>query len=307
MSSAPAIAPPAAGIQRGRSRHADRSAKYVFLLPAIIYLLILGVFPLLFSVYMVFASWQGGSREITWVGFDNIQRLMNDNRFWHSLRLTMSYVALAAGLELVLGFMVALALQGASWGKNSLRLLFALPMLLPPIAVSFTWRMLFDFNRGPLNHALENLGLEPVTWLAGQQTAILSLVIVDVWQWTPFVALAVLAAMESLPPELYESATVDGASTWSLLRDITLPLLKPYIVAVVLLRAIDAFKIFDTVFILTGGGPGTATEVLTFYAHVAGFRPFNMGFTATVAWAMVIVMTVIFFFYLRIFRRIQED
>jgi len=307
VSSVPAFAPTGGQPRSGRSGRADRSAKYVFLMPALIYLLLLGVFPLLFSVYMVFASWQGGSREITWVGLDNIQRLMNDGRFWHSFRLTLTYVALAAGLELVLGFLVALALQSAGWGKNSLRLLFALPMLLPPIAVAFTWRMLFDFNRGPLNHALENLGLGQVTWLAGQQTAILSLVIVDVWQWTPFVALAVLAAMESLSPELYESATVDGASSWSLLRDITLPLLKPYIVAVVLLRAIDAFKVFDTVFILTGGGPGTATEVLTFYAHVAGFRPFNMGFTATVAWAMVIAMTVIFFFYLRIFRRIEEN
>jgi multiple sugar transport system permease protein len=112
--------------------------------------------------------------------------------------------------------------------------------------------------------------------------------------------------MESLPPELYEAATVDGGSPWSLLRDITLPLLQPYIVAVVLLRAIDAFKVFDTVFILTGGGPGKATEVLTFYAHVAGFRPFNMGFTATIAWAIVIVMTVVFLFYLRAFRRIEE-
>jgi multiple sugar transport system permease protein len=306
VSSTPAAVPAAFPATPGRLRRSDRNAKYVLLLPAVVYLLLLGLFPLLFSLYMVFGSWQGGAREISWVGLDNIRRLLADARFWNAFRLTITYVAVAAALELLLGLAVALALQNATRGKGGLRLLFALPMLLPPIAVSFTWRMLFDYNRGPLNLGLERLGLEPVTWLAGQQSALFSLIIVDVWQWTPFVALAILAAMESLPPELYEAATVDGASPWSLLRHITLPLLQPYIVAVVLLRAIDAFKVFDTVFILTGGGPGKATEVLTFYAHVAGFRPFNMGFTATIAWAIVIIMTVIFLFYLRAFRRIEE-
>jgi multiple sugar transport system permease protein len=179
-------------------------------------------------------------------------------------------------------------------------------MLLPPIAVSFTWKMLFDYNRGPVNYFLENLGLDRVAWLAGQQSALVSLVVVDLWQWTPFIVLAALAALESLPIELYEAATVDGASRWDLLWQITLPLVQPYLVAIVLLRAIDAFKVFDTIYILTGGGPGTATEMLTFYAYVAGFRPFNMGFTATISWAIVIIMSIIFFLFLRAFRRLEE-
>jgi multiple sugar transport system permease protein len=132
-------------------------------------------------------------------------------------------------------------------------------------------------------------------------------VIVDLWQWTPFIMLAALAALESLPVELYEAATVDGASRWEMLRSITLPLIKPYLVAIVLLRAIDAFKVFDTIYILTGGGPGTATEMLTFYAYVAGFRPFNMGFTATISWAIVIIMSIVFLLFLRAFRRIEES
>ena len=305
-SSTPALAPtarPTAAVRRSR---ADRNAKYVFLLPALVYLLLLGIFPLVFSLYLVFGSWQAGSREISFVGLDNIQSLLGSDRFWGAFWRTLLYVALAAALELGLGFLVALALQAATRGKSTMRLAFALPMMLPPIAVSFTWKMLFDYNKGPLNYFLENVGLEPVTWLAGQRSALLSLIIVDVWQWTPFIALAALAALESLPTELYEAAVVDGGSAWTLLRDITLPLLKPYIVAIVLLRAIDAFKVFDTIYILTGGGPGTATELLTFYAYVAGFRPFNMGFTATIAWAIVIVMTVVFLFYLRAFRRIEE-
>jgi multiple sugar transport system permease protein len=201
---------------------------------------------------------------------------------------------------------VALALQNVTRGKDWMRVAFAFPMLLPPIAVSFTWKMLFDYNRGPVNYFLENLGLDRVAWLAGQQSALVSLVVVDLWQWTPFIVLAALAALESLPIELYEAATVDGASRWDLLWQITLPLVQPYLVAIVLLRAIDAFKVFDTIYILTGGGPGTATEMLTFYAYVAGFRPFNMGFTATISWAIVIIMSIIFFLFLRAFRRLEE-
>jgi multiple sugar transport system permease protein len=306
LSSTPVLAPSIRPTTAARSRQIDRNAKYVFLLPAVAYALLLGIFPLLFSLYMVFGSWQGGARKITWVGLDNIRRLLADPRFWNAFRLTITYVAVAAALELALGFLVALALQNAVRGKTTLRLLFALPMLLPPIAVSFSWRMLFDYNRGPLNFFLAHLGFDRVTWLAGQHSALFSLIVIDVWQWTPFVSLAVLAAMESLPTEMYEAATVDGATAWSLLRDITLPLLQPYIVAVVLLRAIDAFKVFDTVFILTGGGPGKATEVLTFYAESAGFKTFNLGFTATIAWAIVLIMTVIFLFYLRAFRRVEE-
>ena len=306
MSSAqPAIAaqaPPAAASRRA----ADESAKYVFLVPAIAYLLILGIFPLLFSLRLVFGAWNAGQKNITWVGLDNIRRLLADERFWDSFSKTLIYVALAAGLELLIGFAVALALQNVTRGKSWMRVAFAFPMLLPPIAVSFTWKMLFDYNRGPINYLLDQVGLGRVAWLAGQGSALVSLAIVDLWQWTPFILLAALAALESLPVELYEAATVDGASRWDLLRHITLPLVQPYLVAIVLLRAIDAFKVFDTIYVLTGGGPGTATEMLTFYAYVAGFRPFNMGFTATISWAIVIIMTVIFLLFLRAFRRIEE-
>ena len=306
MTTAQSAIPIPAPSRRATRRALDGNAKYVLLLPSIVYLLILGIFPLLFSLRLVFGAWNAGQKNITWVGLDNIQRLLTDDRFWNSFTKTLIFVALCAGLELLIGFAVALALQNVTRGKNWMRVAFALPMLLPPIAVSFTWKMLFDFNKGPVNYFLDAAGLERVTWFAGQTSALVSLVIVDLWQWTPFILLAALAALESLPTELYEAATVDGASRWDTLLHITLPLVRPYLVAIVLLRAIDAFKVFDTIYILTGGGPGTATEMLTFYAYVAGFRPFNMGFTATISWAIVIIMTVIFLLFLRAFRRIEE-
>jgi multiple sugar transport system permease protein len=305
LSSLPALVPATSRTAQPWRARVDQNAKYVFLLPAVVYLLLLGVFPLVFSVYLVFSSWQAGS-GITFVGLDNIRHIAVDARFWHAFGRTVTYVVLAAGLELAIGLLLALSLQAATWGKGALRLVLALPILLPPIAVSFAWKMLFDFNRGPVNYFIEALGLPPVLWLSGQKSALVSLVVVDIWQWTPFIVLATLAALESLPTEIYEAAVVDGAALTAVLRDITLPLLAPYLVAIFLLRAIDAFKVFDTVYVLTGGGPGTATELLSFYAYSAGFRTFNMGFTATVAWAIVIAMTVIFLLYLRVFRRIEE-
>lgn len=290
-----------------RRRTVDRGAKYVFLLPAMLYLILLGVFPLLFSLYLVFGSWQSGQKTIQFVGLANIQSMIGDERFWGAFRTTMFYVAFVSFVELFLGFLIALALQNLTRGRELLRGALALPMLLTPIAVAFTWKMLFDYNKGPLNFFLASLGLPRNAWLAGQRSAILSIALVDIWQWTPFIIVAALAALESLPTELYEAATVDGASPWNLLLQITLPLIQPYLVAIVLLRAIDAFKVFDTIYILTGGGPGTATEMLTFYAYVAGFRPFNMGFTSTVSWALVIIMTVIFLIYLRVFRRLGAE
>lgn len=296
--------PPAA---HGRSRNAaDGNAKYVFLLPALMYLLLLGIFPLILSLYLVFANWQAGMASPEFVGLANIQKLMRDERFWGSLEVTLKYVAICSLVELVLGFLVALALQGITRGKALLRGVLAIPMLLTPIAVSFTFKMLFDYNKGPLNHMLSAVGLPKVKWLAGQNSALYSLALVDIWQWTPFIIVAALAALESLPADIYEAATVDGAGPWDLLTQITLPLIQPYLVAIVLLRAIDAFKVFDTVYVLTGGGPGTATETMTFYAYSAGFRPYNLGFTSTIAWALVILMTVIFTIYMNVFRRLDH-
>lgn len=293
-----------------RSYRVERNTKYIFLVPALGYLILLGVFPLLFSLFMLFGKWQQGA--ISWVGLANINRMLDQDRFWNSLKLTILFVLIATAAELLLGTVVALALQSAVRTKSWLRLMFTLPMLLPPIAVSFTWKMLFDYQRGPINYVLDLVGLPKVEWIGntsdffGISIPLMSVVIIDVWQWTPFVALGVLAALESLPSDLYEAAVVDGAGVRSLLRDITFPLLAPYVVALIALRSIDAFKIVDAVVVLTGGGPGTATEMLTFYGYVAGYRTFNLGFTSAVAWALVIVMTVVFLVLLRMLRRKEE-
>jgi multiple sugar transport system permease protein len=300
----PASTLPVGAVSAPRKFRVDRYAKFIFLGPTVAYLLVLGLFPLLFSLFMLFGQWKRG--VVSWVGLANIERMLQQDRFWNSLKLTLVYVALVTIAQLVLGAVVALALQSAIRGKSPLRLLFTLPMLLPPIAVSFTWKMLLDYDYGPVNYVLRNVGLATPRWLGSDKLAMISLVLVDTWQWTPFIALGMLAALESMPADLYEAALVDGATVGSLLRDITLPLITPYVVALVALRSIDAFKVVDTVFVLTGGGPGTATEFLTFYGYVQGYRPFSLGYTAAVAWSLVVIMTLVFLVFLRVFRRIDE-
>ena len=300
-------APRAPRATASAARRTDGNAKYIFLLPAMMYLLILGIFPLLFSLRLVFGAWNAGQKNITWVGLDNIQRLLADSRFWDSFWKNPHLRRARRRAGVVLGFAVALALQNVTRGKSWMRVAFAFPMLLPPIAVSFTWKMLFDYNRGPVNYFLETLGLDRVAWLAGQQLGAhlaghRRSLAVDAVHRPRRAGRARVAPGRALRGGHRRRRVAAGTCCWQ----ITLPLVQPYLVAIVLLRAIDAFKVFDTIYILTGGGPGTATELLTFYAYVAGFRPFNMGFTSTVSWAIVIIMTIIFLLFLRAFRRIEE-
>jgi len=281
----------------------ERNIKYWFVMPSVVYLLVLGIFPLVFSLYLTFASWQPGTGGIQFVGLRNFRALAADDRFWHSLWLVALFVVVAVAVELVLGMILALAMRAEIKGKRLFRVAISIPILLTPIALSYTWRLMFDFTRGPINYFLNLIGLPSVMWLGSTRLAIFSIILVDIWQWTPFIALVLLAALEAQNVELYEAALVDGASYLNLLRYIALPLLSPFIMTVVLLRSIDALKVFDTVYVLTGGGPGIASEVVTLYAYGAHFRTFNMGYMSALAWVLLAITTISFVFFVRSFRR----
>jgi multiple sugar transport system permease protein len=284
----------------------EKNIKYWFVMPSIIYLVVLSIFPLIFSLYLVFSTWQPGSGGIKFVGLRNLKTLVTDDRFWHSLWLIIVVVVIAVGLELVLGLGLALLLRADIRGKQFFRVAISIPILLTPIALSFTWRLMFDYTRGPINYFLNVLGLPSVMWLGSSKWALASIILVDIWQWTPFIALVLLAALESQNMELYEAAVVDGASEWHLLRYLAIPLLAPIIITVSLLRALDAMKIFDTVYVLTGGGPGTSTEVITLYAYSAHFRTFNMGYMSAISWVLLIMTSIVFIFFVRNFRRVKQ-
>ena len=278
--------------------------KHVLLVPVIVFILCIAIFPLVFSLYMMLGRWAPGSKGIQFIGLQNFKAIAKDPRFFHALWLSFGYVASLIVLQLGIGTILALLLQKELKGKNFFRVGYMLPMLLSPVAVSYVWKMILDYNRGPANYFLGWFGIKPVEWLTGSLTPIISLIIVDVWQWTPFMILTILAAFEALPEELFEAAVVDGGSSFVIFRKITFPLALPVIVTIVLLRTIDAFKVFDTVYILTGGGPGTKTELLNFYIYLKGFRSFDLGYGTAMSWVQLIVITLMMTFFIRSLKRL---
>jgi len=282
---------------------ADRKMKYVLVIPVVIFVLCLAIFPLVFSIYISFGQWLPGTAGIQFTGIRNYQLLFSDPRFINALRLSFIYVASAVALQLTIGIVLAMFLQKDLSGKNFFRVSFMLPMLLSPVAVSYAWKMIYDYSRGPLNFFIGLAGIEPIEWVGRSTTAVLSLVIVDVWQWTPFMVLTILAAFEALPEELFEAAVVDGGTPFTIFRVIALPLALPVIVTIVFLRVIDAFKVFDTVYILTGGGPGTASEMLNFYIYVKGFRAFDLGYGSAMSWVQLAIIIALFTFFIKSLKR----
>src|SRR5581483_8031889 len=177
--------------------------------------------------------------------------------------------------------------------RRFFRVAFLIPMMLTPAAVGYIGRMLFNESQGPINDILKRIGLPAVPWLSNQSLALPSLILLDAWEWVPFMIIVLLAGLQSLPPEVFESAQVDGASSWAIFRHVTFPMLAPVSITVVLIRALEAFKLFDIVMVMTGGGPGTATETVTMYAYTVGMKNGNLGYASAIAYSLL-VMVIIF-------------
>jgi multiple sugar transport system permease protein len=276
----------------------------VYVLPAVALLLLLTLFPFLFTLALTFSrvSLVGGL-HLSFAGLGNWYRLLTDPRFWTSLGNTVVVVAGAVSLEVVLGFGLALLLHRPLPGGAFFRVLFIVPMALTPIAVGYMWRMLFNETIGPLNALLQAIGLPPLGWVSGERLPLLSMILVDVWQWTPFVFVLCLAGLQALPEELWEAAQLDGASGGQTLRYVVLPLMVPTLLTAGFLRAVEAFKIVDVIFIITGGGPGTRTESLTLHAYYRGLHAFDLAYGATIAFALFLLVVLASLAFLRLTRR----
>ena len=269
--------------------------KWGFLLPALLYLILMAIFPLVWSLTLSFTKWHANIMpKPQWVGLNNFKYfLFEDPRFWHDLRFTCMYVGISVTVELILGLSMATLLSQSFRGKTFFRIIFLIPMACPPIAVAFLWRMMLHPDIGVINSALSFIGLNPVKWTTSAIIAPFTLIMVDIWEWTPFMFLAMLAALQALPLELYQSAAVDGANSWQMFKSITLPLITPIIVTISLIRAIDAFKLFELVFGITGAGPGGATESLSFYVYLIGMKWFKLGRGSSISWLFLIVLIVL--------------
>ncbi len=280
-------------------------AKFGFLFPGLLYLMAMAVFPLVWSLTLSLHRWKAATASPrVFIGLENFLTIfLRDSRFWNSLRFTVLYVAVVVGVELLLGLVLAYILNEQIRFRNFFRVLFLLPMAAPPIAVAFMWRMLLNPDAGIVVKILSALGFNMVRWLTDARLTPFVLMAVDIWEWTPFMFLGLLAAMQSLPLSLYDAAQVDGASRAQAFWFITFPLLLPIMVTLVLLRAIDAFKLFELVFGITGGGPGTSTESLSYYTYTVGFQYFDLGYACALSWVFLLIVLVMANFLLQRLRK----
>ncbi len=272
---------------------------YLFLAPAVITLLALTIYPFLYSIYISFFSFKGGNPS-QFIGLNNYIRLLNDGLFWNSIKVVILYTICSVSLELILGLALALFFTQPLRLRGLWRSLMIIPMMLTPVVIGVIWRLMYDPNFGIIAYLLRSVGLAPIEWLAHGNLAFIAVVLVDVWNWTPFMFLVLLAGLESLPVEPFEAARMDGASRLQILRDHTLPLLTPTLLVALLIRSMDALRIFDHIYVMTTGGPGSATEVASLYLYKTAFKFSDFGYAAAGLFVLMILITVLSRLYLRV-------
>ena len=272
----------------------------LMLMPATILLVGLTLFPFIVSLILSFTDYSLlRPGQTKFIFLNNYIELMKTDEFWIALRVTVVFTVLAVFIQVVLGVVFATLLHNENSNVSLLRTLYLLPLAITPIAATFTFRLMFNPSLGVLNYFMKVLGLEPQAWLASPNTAMISLIIVDTWQWTPFILLICLGGLASLPSEPFEAAKVDGASSWQIFTKITVPMLYPFIGLALLFRSIDAFKTFDIIYVLTSGGPGILTRTLNLYAFKHGIEYLSMGYAGSIAIVMLIITIVVAQIFLR--------
>lgn len=288
-----------------------RRYKALFLLPGLLTLVLIIIFPLLFTIRVSFSGWNVASPEMDWIGGANFTRLVQDTRFWDSM---LHLLVLAGGtvlIEYVLGFAIALAVWREVRARRFLRILFLVPMMTTPVVMAAVWQMMFHESLGPVNDLLGRVGLGPVQWLTSATPAYVSLMTVEIWQWTPFMVLLLLAGLLSLPREPFMAAAIDGAGPIRTFWRVTFPLLAPVSVTALIIRLIEASKMSDTVYVLTSGGPGSATETPGYYLYIRGLKEQQTGYAGALSLTylvlMIVTLTVVSALLVRAFRSQEES
>lgn len=277
----------------------ERTFRYWSLLPVVVVLLALTAYPILALLRMSLSAvtFESGGVAWEWVGVANYQRLSVDPTARVAFTNTLSLVVISVAVETVLGLALALLVSRTRTLNLMYRTIAILPLLIPPIAIGAMWFMMLQYNYGFLNTVLLSLGMEGRLWLSQPNLAFGSVVAVDIWHWTSFQFLILLAGVESLPNELNEAAEVDGATRRQVVWHITLPLLRPVIMVAVMLRTIFAFKVFEQIYLLTGGGPGSATEVISSYIESVFFEQGRMGYGAALSLVTAVAITIFIVIY----------
>ena len=258
-----------------------RRFMWLMVLPTLIVFLLIGVYPTIQAVISSFTSYNMTSLEPkTFVGFSNYIRMFTESRFWMALARTLGFVALDVLLSFSFGLFVAILLNKINKVRNFYRIVFLIPMIVAPTVTALNFKFMYNYNFGIFNHILNWLKVENIDFLGNPSVSIFSCLAVDVWMGTPLVILVLLAGLESQSPSLYEAAMLDGANSWQIFREITMPLLKRYSIIVVMLRSMDSMKVYEVIHLMTTGGPGTSSETLNIYISKVGFSWFEMGYAS---------------------------
>ncbi len=275
----------------------------VFLLPALLYVAAWRILPALYTVYLSFTSYNlAYDPSLRWTGFANYVRLARESGLLSSFTVTMEFTIIVTLAELALGLLAALLFNSSLPMRSLLLGIFLIPIVLPPVVVGTIWYILFNQFVGPIPYLLQLVHGPAVAWLATPGTALFGLIVSDVWEWTPLMALLLLSALQAIPIDIVEAALVDGASGLKLFRYITLPQISAMMVVAVGLRFMDAFRELDKVIIMTGGGPGTATDFLSMHIYRAAFKFFTLGYAAAIVVAALAFLGMIYALYFRALR-----
>lgn len=292
-----------------KMKHRDETVwSWLFILPTMVFLGLTALLPLLYSVYLSFFKYKinlpNAVPEFT--GFANYIKMFTDKSLAVSTKNTILFALISVALELILGLIVAMVLcSDKLWAKICTAVLL-IPFIMAPVAIGTNWRMMLDGTTGVINYLLGFLGIPSINWLSNPKYAMPAVIFVNIWQLVPWVAIIAQAGLKALPGDCLEAAKVDGAKNIQIFWHIVLPMISPLLIIITMLRFVDAFKVFDTVYTMTNGGPGTATEMLPNYIYKQGLKFFDAGYTAALAVMFVLVMTVITFLFLRLRKYVEE-
>jgi multiple sugar transport system permease protein len=280
----------------------ERKTAYIFVLPALVILIAAVIFPMIFSINVALRKYdlRLPTEDYPFIGIDNFVRAVRDRYFLESLFITLQFVVMGIALQFPIGLGVAVLLSRFRWRRYVLPAI-AIPALTPPIVAGYMGIILFHPD-GVVNYFLSLLGISKIPWYSRPETALITCVLIDTWQWYPFITLILLAGILSIPSEYIEAARIDGASEKSIFRHIILPMLKGVIAVALIFRILEMLRVFDVIYIVTYGGPGTATQVVNFYSYRVGFHYWDLGYAAAMGWILVIILSVLVTYYMKAFK-----
>jgi len=278
----------------------SRYSPWLFLAPALLLVLVVTIYPFIYSFYISFYDVKLiNISAMPFVGFENYIKLFGDEAFHRSLVRSLYFVTGSVSGSFILGFALALLLDRELRGMVILRSLIIVPMVVTPVSIGLTWRMMFSNQIGIINYVLGLIDVPQPLWIQSIDSALLSVMLVDIWQWAPFMFLILLAGLRSLPVSPWESARVDGANAWQRFIYLTLPMMKPIIAVALILRTVDAMRIFDQIFVMTRGGPAQATDLFSLFLYRTGFKHSHIGYAAALSWVLLLLSTVLLVLFVR--------